>query len=84
MNVLSRGLTEKGMGILKKDDLLDLNQLKERGWGSRLTIWRRVDRGELPQPFSFGNAHNSKKYWHKQKIEALEVEKGISLGNEDE
>ena len=70
------------MGILKKDNVLDLNQLQERGWGSRLTIWRRVERGELPKPFAYGKAHNSKKYWLKSEIEALEAQI-VSRGEAD-
>ena len=66
--------------MLKKDNVLSISQLQERGWGSRLTIFRRVDRGELPKPFSYGKSHNSKKYWLKDEIDALEAK--IVFGGE--
>ena len=56
-----------------KSNLLDINQLQERGWGSRMTIYRRVERGELPTPVTFGDAHNSKKFWFKSEIEQIEL-----------
>lgn len=54
-------------------DLLDINQLQKRGWGSRMTIFRRVARGELPNPITFGDAHNSKKFWFRSEIEQIEL-----------
>ena len=54
-------------------DLLDINQLQKRGWGSRMTIFRRVARGELPTPVTFGDAHNSKKFWFRSEIEQIEL-----------
>lgn len=56
-----------------KKDLLDINQLMQRGWGSRMTIYRRVARGELPNPVTFGDAHNSKKFWFRSEIEQIEL-----------
>jgi len=56
-----------------KKDLLDINQLMQRGWGSRQTIYRRVARGELPNPVTFGDAHNSKKFWFRSEIEQIEL-----------
>ena len=64
--------------MIKKEELLEIKDLEARGWGSRLTIFRRIDRGELPEPFTFGKAHNSKKYWNKAEIDKLELELGIN------
>lgn len=57
---------------MSNSELFDLNQLQRRGWGSRMTIYRRVERGELPEPIKFGDAHNSKCFWFRSEIEAIE------------
>ncbi|MDC3098403.1 hypothetical protein OA493_01505 [Gammaproteobacteria bacterium] len=53
-----------------KDKFKDINDLQDMGIGSRSTILRRVERGELPQPIKFGSAHNSKYFWHEDVINA--------------
>ena len=63
---------------IQREDICDISELKKRGWGSRSTILRRVKRGELPEPFQYGKSHNSKWFWNKADINALEVELGIS------
>ena len=54
--------------MVKKKKLLDLNAMQELGIGSRSTIFRRVERGEIPEPIKFGNAHNSKYYWREDEV----------------
>ncbi len=59
------------MKLLNKNNLKDINDLQAMGFGSRSTIWRRVGRGELPQPIRFGTAHNSKWFWLMEDIEKV-------------
>ena len=47
----------------KPEGSYDLKDMRAKGFGSRLTVKRKVERGELPRPFKMGNAQNSQWFW---------------------
>ena len=55
----------------KPEGSYDLKDMRAKGFGSRLTVMRRVERGELQQPFKMGNAQNSQYFWDKNQIDEL-------------
>ena len=51
------------MNFLTVKDLIDM------GFGSRVTIWKKVKHREFPAPMKFGNGVNSPNRWLKQDID---------------
>jgi len=48
-------------------NLLSYRDLESRGYGSRVTIWRRVNAGNFPQPIDTGTG---RKVWKESDIVA--------------
>ncbi len=48
---------------------LSVKDLTEMGFGSRVTIWKKVKDREFPAPMKFGNGVNSPNRWLKEDID---------------
>jgi len=46
-------------------NLLSYRDLESRGYGSRVTIWRKVKAGEFPEPIDIGYG---RKAWRESEI----------------
>ena len=50
-------------------DFLTVKDLTEMGFGSRVTIWKKVKQHEFPAPMKFGNSVNAPNRWDKRDID---------------
>jgi predicted DNA-binding transcriptional regulator AlpA len=41
------------MKQLPEKEIQRINDLVDRGWGSRTTLWRLIKAGKIPEPFDF-------------------------------
>ena len=48
---------------------LTVKDLIEMGFGSRVTIWKKVSKSEFPAPIKFGNSVNAPNRWMKEDID---------------
>jgi|TARA_A100001015_G_scaffold303363_2_gene392891 hypothetical protein len=54
--------------MLSIDDYYTYQDLEDLGLGSRMTITRKVKRGDFPPPRTFSKSHNAMKLWEKELI----------------
>tara|TARA_B100000780_G_scaffold69372_1_gene46044 strand:+ start:18 stop:251 length:234 start_codon:yes stop_codon:yes gene_type:complete len=48
---------------------LTVKDLIEMGFGSRVTIWKKVKDNEFPAPMKFGNGVNAPNRWMREDID---------------
>ena len=48
---------------------LTVKDLIEMGFGSRVTIWKKVKDNEFPAPMKFGNGDNAPNRWMREDID---------------
>jgi len=54
---------------MKIDAFLTVKDLTELGFGSRVTIWKKVKNNEFPAPIKFGDSSKSSNHWFKEDID---------------
>lgn len=54
---------------MKIDAFLTVKDLTELGFGSRVTIWKKVKNNKFPAPIKFGDSSKSSNHWFKKDIE---------------
>jgi len=57
------------MLIKESMSFLTVKDLSDMGFGSRVTIWKKVRDREFPAPMKFGNGVNSPNRWLREDID---------------
>jgi len=52
------------------NNFLTVKDLVDMGFGSRVSIWKKVKHKEFPAPMKFGNGVNSPNRWLKEDIDS--------------